>query len=101
MDRHPGRAGATDVCEGVTLAELPVRREFGARKRGPRSGTSSRWWKEYPFDVPMLATAVLFAVVSGELIDRDTVRIGYVSCSGCIAAIAGSGRLITKNAPVL
>jgi hypothetical protein len=106
------REGATEVCEGVALADLPE--ECGAKFELLAQTDKAEWhefameWKEHvAWIVPFLATAVLFAVLylGRDLVNRDTIRVGlmwFMFVAFVLAAIAGLlGALITKNAPVL
>jgi hypothetical protein len=106
------RAGATDVCEVTSVSAVPA--ECGAKWVLLADSTTADWhefameWKEHAaWIVPLIATAVAFAVIymGRDLLYRDAIRrqlMWFLLASFVLAGIAGLlGALITKNAPVV
>jgi hypothetical protein len=106
------RAGATATCEQTSVAQVPA--ECGPKWTLLADPSTADWhsfameWKEHvAWLVPLLATAVAFAVfyLGADLLRRSDVRrslMWFLAASFVLAAIAGlMGALITKNAPVV
>lgn len=106
------RAGATATCEVSSVDQVPA--ECGAKWVLIANPDTAEWhefameWKEHAaWIVPLLATAVAFAVfyMGAGLLARQDIRrqlMWFLFASFVLAAIAGLlGALITKNAPVL
>ena len=105
------RAGASDVCEGVALNQLPS--SCGPKWQLLAQVGKADWhnfameWKEHvAWIAPMIATAVAVAVIyyGRDLVKRQELRRGLITffvAAFLIAGIAGLlGALITKAGPV-